>query len=147
MITTVIAACLLGLAMAGGTWKVSFAETNPTIPTILTLDPATVRVNEPNAFLVITGGPFAVWPGGIYTKIRMTEYGTNVTRWYNPDTGSLTEGYFKTSIALEPIVLDHSAFWDVVVVNHPDTDPDTEVSNHMIFTVGKPKFYLPLITK
>lgn len=149
MLTVLLGATLIGLGLVGGTWSNSSAQgTTPTltIPVISSMTPHWYKINTPNATLQVTGENFITgWPGGPYTKLRLTEINSqNPPVWISPL--ALTNTTFD-SILLPASVMNHAAGWDVVVVNHPD-DPllkDIEISDHFILIIDSMNFYLPLV--
>jgi hypothetical protein len=158
MITTLIAACLLGLAMAGGTWKVSYAGTIPTtIPSIFDMNPKWIHTwstwdcvqngtKKDAACLNITGHEFITgYDGGPYTFVRLINM-------KEPNVVVDVKASYLTGTVLDTAVLGTSVMaqpgeWEVWVINHHGDLNDVTISpSPMHLTISDGKFYLPLIT-
>jgi hypothetical protein len=139
----VLIAGIIGLGMAGTSWKLGLAETIPTVPIVISVTPASFCVGSGDVNVTITGSNFINYDGTYYTSIS----------WLGP--GDTT----PSTIEAEYISLDGKTlrFWVeafrlteagnvlVVVVNHPELETPFELAtfnmkiNHCI--------YLPLIMK
>jgi hypothetical protein len=144
---------VFGLALLGGNWRISRAETIPTIPTtrIFTITPSSVGVYQGTVLIEISwvGTPIA-FPSG-YTYITFDQVGgagTHLEFQPNEIQSNKLVGVNTASTYLPGTIMGKAGWWKVkAVIRHFGyQDMADEYSNPMDFVVGKGvQVYLPNI--
>jgi hypothetical protein len=151
-ITALIVACVFGLALLGGNWRISRAETIPTIPTtrVFSISPTWVKLYQGTVLVDISwqGTPIA-FPAG-YTYITFDQVGGAQTHLeFQPDIieANRLVGVDTIDKYLPGTVMGKAGLWKVqVVLRHLGYQGmQDEYSNIMTFVVGSVKTFLPTI--
>jgi len=141
--TLVIITILIGLGLIGTTWNLGFAQTTPTIPSVIDVNPDHLCVNSGDVIVTLTGSKFINYNDGYYTEIS----------WLGP-TDVLPQIIDAEYINQEGTVL---RFWVdsfrltdagevlVTVVNHPELEHPFELDTFTIY-INHCNF-LPIIRK
>lgn len=140
IITIIIVVTIISLGTIGSSWKVGFAETNPTLPVIYSISPETICVGSGNTEITIRGDDFI---DKDYTWVRWLDI-TGEYSFIVPDYVSPEKNELRFTVLADKL----DEVWDarLWVVNHPPA-LDEIVGYFIIEIVGCEFIYLPLIMK
>ena len=140
VITIMVSALVIVLALFGANWQVGQAETVPTLPIIYSFAPQEICVNSGDTLVTVNGDDFI---DTTYTQILWLD-AFNYFSYIIPDYVSLdgTQLIFTVEAAKLTQVYE-AAFW---IENHP---PDSleRVGAFYIDVIGCEHIYLPMIAK
>jgi hypothetical protein len=150
-----IAGIIILASFLGGVWQKGFAQTSPTVPAVIEIDPTVIPVNSGIGIFTIFGpedqdpAPFlpALW-GMEYTEVR----------WYGPDSNPLecTINPNSVNAAGTQIVVDFldedfdcpadlfavAGTAEIYVVNHPESGDVREIFGPIKVNIINPPTYL-----
>jgi hypothetical protein len=149
IITILTGGILFALALAGGTWRLSYAETEtnpttPTIPALNSMEPNWVLAGKTTATLVtIKGTGFIPQAGGPWTVVRCTVKGQTSPVWdFTPDTITASQLTFSLPSSMVAVPISY----EMTVVNHPASGDTREISTKMPFYVYYGQIFMPIVS-
>lgn len=118
VLTVILAGLLIGVGLLGGNWQTGKADTEPTIPTVLTLTPNETPKNSVSIPFVITGTNFIGDPWSVeYTLVIFTSPDGRV---YAAAPDSISADGTSLVFTVPDQYLNVQGIGTFYVDNHPD---------------------------
>ncbi len=147
----ILSAAILVAGLLGGKWQKGIAQTIPTIPVVIEIDPTIIPVNSSIGDFIVTGSGFIGdgWDMA-YTQIRWYgPGGPNGGVYYTNPTSINNDGTRLTFTIPAPSYFTTAGVALVYIDNHPDDPDDRETFGpYEIHIIELPKLvFLPIVMK
>lgn len=143
--TIIIAAIIISAALAGGNWGLGYADTTPTIPIPISIDPDVVHVNSAGFTATISGSDFV---GTLYTKVFFQEPDGDIHEFFPTEVYDCATEYQCSTLT---VYLPYDLFFnvgiaDIWIKNYSDDGSVTGISTTIHMSIID-ELYLPIVMK
>lgn len=139
----VIITILFGLGSIGTTWKLGFAQTNPTVPIVTDVNPDHICVNSGDVIVTLIGSKFINYNDTYYTSISWLGPNDATPEFINPEY--INQEGTILRFWVDSLKLTDAGDVSLIVVNHPELENPFEIDTFKIYI--RHCNFLPIIRK